>query len=220
MFGLFKKKRAKDEVYTPLFNYVDLFKKNREILELHCSNAFESWKILSTPKLRVGDIVTLDKYNLAKGGNGWDGGARLIDTKDYYPFDIEILSVSPNIIFAYDNIERYLRNTSRLVNNETNLINEYVNYCTNILSKNYTFCSDNIYGFYYEITYKPVDSNIKITAWSLNEKCFLLKDSDLYAKTNFIWKLEIDARFKMRELNEARKELDNHNKYIESLKII
>lgn len=218
IFNIFKKnKKEVTSEYTEFFNYIDEFKKYRVILEKYCDTKFDRWIDLTQCSLNVGDIAIIDKYNILNGANTWDGGARSIETTGLYPFEVEITDVRPTKILAYDKIEKFLNWIDIYKNsNDKKLISDYEHFCEKS-TKFYGMVCNNIYGFYYEASYKPIDSTIKIPLYYLNSNSFFTKDNKGFEETKKIWELETTNYYNIKRVKEYLSDLERKKEEIKDL---
>lgn len=215
ILNYFFPKKSKEIIDEPKIDYFNIRNQAASILYDYYDTEFERWYILDKCPLKVGNIVILDKYNILNGNNGWDGGASIQRTVDMYPFDLEVTEVFGDKSLAYEKVSKFLDwnlfdnflNSNGDINKSA-LISQFVNYCER--HKNmFSMKVDNIFGFYFGIKYKVINSDVNITMWGLNSNSFIKEGTPAYYTTYDLWKTETDLYYQTKKLNERKRELES-----------
>lgn len=215
ILNYFFPKKSKEIIDEPKIDYSKIRNEAASILYDYYDTEFEKWYILDKCPLKVGDIVILDKYNILKGNNSWDGGAFIHRTLDMYPFDLEVTEVFGDKSLASEKVFKFLDwimfdnfLNSKGDINKSALISHFKRYCYNH-SNMFGMKTDNIFGFYFGIKYKVTNSDVNITIWGLNSNSFIKEGTPAYYTTYDLWKTETDLYYQTKKLNERKKELES-----------
>jgi hypothetical protein len=223
---LFGRKRTTSQNLSSR-NYLEDRNQMVSILNDYLNTAYKEWYDESKCPLKAGDVVIFDKYNINGGKNTWDCGATLHKTESLYPFDLEVIEVFGDKSLSYEKIDKFMNNYSCqqfLVNDYEISANALIREFRSFLTKNsnmFGLSTDNIYGFYFGVKYKPVESTVNIHRWTLNDKSFIKKGTDLYDKTAELWRYETDLYFENEKMRAASKALDaKRNEFYSTVKSI
>jgi hypothetical protein len=209
---------------TPL-GYHEMGNTLRRVLYRFLDTKFEEWYSNTRNPLKIGDIVVLDKYNLNKSFNSWDGGPRLLIGRSSQPFKLEIVDIFGSISLSYELADRYLNNIdyTDFINSNGEVEENYITfgfekYLNRSTTKPFGMEVDNRYGFYVSCKYKPVDDTEVVCYISgLNIRSFILSDTENANITVQLWEQEYELYLSEQRVNELRSEIENKKKDLNEL---
>lgn len=213
------------EPETPSLNYYEMGNKLRKVLYGYLDTKFDEWYSNIYNALKVGDIVVLDKYNLNKSFNSWDGGPGLLIEKSSKPFKLEITDIKGDISLSYELVDRYLNNIdyTDFINSNGEVEENYITfgfekYLNRGTTKPFGMEVDNRYGFYVSCKYKQIDTtDIPIYVSGLNINSFILDNSETANVTISLWEQEYELYISEQKVREMRKEIENKKNTLSEL---
>jgi hypothetical protein len=209
---------------TPLA-YYEMGNALRKVLYRYLDTKFEEWYSTTYIPFKISDIVILDKYNLNKSSNSWDGGPQILIGNGLEPFKLEITDIFGDTSLSYEIVDRYLNtidytnfiNTSGEVK-ENNITLGFEKYIIKNTKKPFGVETDNRYGFYVSCRYKSVDDTEVVCYTSgLNIRSFILSETEAANITVQLWEQEYELYLSEQKVNELHKEIENKKKGLDEL---